>query len=139
MSDLRYFRVHTNENAYATQRPRGLFVAIGKLVDSKTMDELEIEEYWKNRTWFEANLPVPPFYEAGNPEKAITWFKDTPAGREMYEKMDFYRRMAEKYRIELWVTTAQVVPGRVIYEDGYQIAVVDSRHGGDGFETTNLA
>jgi hypothetical protein len=135
---MRYFRVHTNENAFTTQLPRGLFVAVGRLVDSKTMNDPEIEEYRKNRAWFEANLPVPRFYASGNSEKAVTWFKDTTEGHAMYDKMGFYRRMAEKYGIELWITTALETPGRVIYEDDYQIAVVDSRHSGEGFETTPL-
>ena len=45
---MKYYRVHTADIAYLTQQPRGIFTAIGKLVDSKTMNEEEIKEYWKN-------------------------------------------------------------------------------------------
>lgn len=58
---MTYFRVHTKDIAYITQQPRGIFTAVGKLVDAKTMTEEEIAEYWKNREYFERVLPVPPF------------------------------------------------------------------------------
>lgn len=138
MAEDRYFRVHTQDIAWATQRPRGLFVAVGKLVQAGTMTEAEVAEYWETRRWFEAHLPVPPFYAAGNPEKAITWFRDTPQGREMFAKMGFYRRMAHQYRIDLWVTTTTGAPGRIVYEDDWQVAVVESGHAGLGFATTPL-
>ncbi len=34
---MTYFRVHTKDIAYITQQPRGLFTAIGKLVEAKTL------------------------------------------------------------------------------------------------------
>lgn len=122
---MKYYRVHTKDIAYITQQPRGIFTAIGKLVDSKTMNEDEIKEYWKNREYFEKVLPVPPFYEGGNQEKAITWFKDTPQGNDIYLQMTFYRAMAKKYGLDLFISECDFVPGKIIYEDDFQIAVVD--------------
>lgn len=120
---MKYYRIHTKDIAYLTQQPRGIFTAIGKLVDSKTMTEEEIKEYWKNREYFEKVLPVPPYYENGNPDKAITWFKDTPLGNEIYKQMSFYREMARKYNLELFRSECDFVPGEIIYEDDFQIAV----------------
>lgn len=94
---MRYYRIHTADIAYITQQPRGIFTAIGKLVDVGILSEEENAEYWKNRAYFEKVLPVPPFYEEGNPDKAITWFKDTPEGNQIYSEMTFYREMARKY------------------------------------------
>ncbi len=73
----KYYRVHTADIAWITQQPRGIFTAIGKLVEAKTLTEEETAEYWKNREYFERVLPVPPFYEQGNPDHATTWFKNT--------------------------------------------------------------
>lgn len=120
---MKYYRIHTKDIAYLTQQPRGIFTAIGKLVDSKTMNEEEIQEYWKNRKYFERVLPVPPYYEKGNPDKAITWFKDTPEGNDIYNQMTFYREMAKKYNIELFKSECDFIPGEIIYEDEFQIAV----------------
>ena len=122
---MMFFRVHTEDVAYLTRQPRGLFTAIGKLVDAKTLSEAEEKEYWNNRAYFEEVLPVPPFYEAGNPDRAVTWFKDTEEGRRIFHEMSFYRRMAEKYGKKLFLSSCDVPPGTVIYEDEYQIAVKD--------------
>ena len=92
---MRYYRIHTADIAYITQQPRGIFTAIGKLVDAGILSEEETEEYWKNRAYFEKVLPVPPFYEEGNPDKAITWFKDTPEGNQIYSEMTFTGRWQE--------------------------------------------
>lgn len=135
---MKYFRIHTKDIAFATKLPRGLFVSVWKLVERGVMCESEVHEYWENRSWFEKNLPVPSFYEKGNPEKAITWFKENSSGFGMLEKMEFYKRMAEKYGIEIFLTKSEVVPGKLIYEDEYQIAVVDGFHTGNGLRTTKL-
>ena len=75
---MKYYRVHTMDIAWITQQPRGIFTAIGKLVDAGTLTEQETAEYWKNREYFEKVLPVPPFYEQGNPDGAIRSFDETP-------------------------------------------------------------
>lgn len=120
---MKYFRIHTGDIAYATQQPRGIFTAVFKLVDAGVMTEAEVSEYWKNREYFEKVLPVPPFYDKGNPDKAVTWFKDNESGRRIYEEMSFYRGMAEKYGLALYRSECSELPGEVIYEDDFQIAV----------------
>lgn len=69
-------------------------------------------------------LPVSPYYEKGNPDGAVTWFKDTEQGNDIYRQMDFYRKMLKKYGVKFYKSSAQRIPGRVIYEDDFQIAVV---------------
>lgn len=120
---MKYFRVHTADMAYMTKQPRGLFAAISKLVDAKTLSEEETAEYWKNREYFEKVLPVPPFYDQGNPDGAITWFKDTAEGNRIWEELGFYRNIAEKYSLQLYISECTVIPGEVIYEDAFQVAV----------------
>lgn len=120
---MTYFRVHSADIAYKTQQPRGLFVAIWYLVDAKKLTEEETAEYWKNREYFEKVLPVPPFYKNGNPDHAVTWFKDTPQGNDIFRQMTFYRQMAKKYGVKLFISKCKELPGEVIYEDDFQIAV----------------
>ncbi len=120
---MKYFRVHTEDIAYLTKQPRGLFTAIWKLVDAKILSEEEEKEYWKNRAYFEKVLPVPPFYENGNPDGAVTWFKGTADGNRIFHEMSFYRRMAEKYGKKLFQSECDEVPGKVIYEDEFQVAI----------------
>ena len=120
---MKYYRVHTADIAYYTGQPRGIFVAIWKLVEEKILTEAETKEYWKNREYFEKILPVPPYYAKGNPEKAITWFKDTSEGNKIYNQMNFYREMAKKYNVDLYKSECDFVPGEIVYEDEFQIAV----------------
>ena len=119
--------IHTADIVYITQQPRGIFTAIGKLVDAGILSEEETAEYWKNRAYFEKVLPVPPFYEEGNPDKAITWFKDTPEGNQIYSEMTFYREMARKYGTQLYMSECDEIPGEIIYEDDFQIAIKNQR------------
>ena len=58
---MRYYRIHTADIAYITQQPRGIFTAIGKLVDAGILSEEETAEYWKNRAYFEKVLRCLPF------------------------------------------------------------------------------
>ena len=120
---MRYYRIHTADIAYMTKRPRGIFTTVGKLVDSKTLTEDEEKEYWRNREYFEEVLPVPPFYQDNNPDGAITWFKDTPEGDGIWRQMTFYREMCSKYNVKLYISECEEIPGEVIYEDKFQIAV----------------
>ena len=120
---MRYYRIHTADIAYMTKRPRGIFTTVGKLVDGKILTEDEEKEYWRNREYFEKVLPVPPFYQDNNPEGAITWFKDTPEGDDIWRQMTFYREMCNKYSVKLYISECEEIPGELIYEDKFQIAV----------------
>ena len=124
---MKYYRVHSEDIAYLTQQPRGIFTAIYKLVEAKILSEDEEKEYWRNREYFEKELPVPPFYENGNPQNAITWFKDTVDGNRIYQEMEFYRNMASKYGLKLLMIECEEIPGDIIYEDDYQIAVINQK------------
>ena len=84
---------------------------MGKLVDGKILTEDEEKEYWRNREYFEEVLPVPPFYQDNNPEGAITWFKDTPEGDDIWRQMTFYRDMCSKYNVKLYISECEEIPG----------------------------
>lgn len=126
---MNYFRIHTSDIAWLTKKPRGIFTTVGKLVEAKILTEEETAEYWKQRAYFEKVLPVPPFYEQGNPDHAVTWFKDTPQGQDIWNQLIFYRQMCSKYRIKLYKSECSTLPGQVIYEDEFQIAVINETDG----------
>ncbi len=37
---MKYFRVHMKDCAYITKQPRGIFTSVGKLVDSKILNQI---------------------------------------------------------------------------------------------------
>ena len=120
---MKYYRVHTADIAWMTKQPRGIFAAIGKLIDSGVITEEETAEYWRNRKYFEEVLPLPPYYADGNPDGAVTWFKDTEQGNDIWRQMTFYREMGAKYGVTFYVSESEEIPGEVVYEDDFQIAV----------------
>lgn len=49
---MEYFRIHTSDVAYMTQQPRGLFTAVGKLVDAKILNNNAGNEMYKKMTFY---------------------------------------------------------------------------------------
>ena len=119
----KYYRVHTADVAWLTKQPRGIFTAVWKLIEAGVTTEEETAEYWRNRKYFEEALPLPPYYEQGNPDGAVTWFKDTEKGNEIWQQMTFYRDMGDKYDVQFYISECIDIPGEVVYEDEFQIAV----------------
>lgn len=48
-------------------------------------------------------------------------------GNRIYQEMEFYRNMASKYGLKLLMTECEEIPGDIIYEDDYQIAVINQK------------
>lgn len=94
-----FYRYHSSAINRRTNEPEGLFVAVWRLIDRKLVTAAEERQYWRNRKWFDENLPIPPFYGDGNPEGAITWYKDTREGNLMSRRMTFYFGLAKKYGV----------------------------------------
>ena len=124
---MKYYRVHMKDIAYKKGQPRGIFTAVWKLVEAGIMNNEEVKTYWKNKAYFEEVLPVPPFYDQGNPDGAVTWFKDNEKGNDIYNQMTFYREMAKKYDVQLYRSECNEIPGEIIYEYDFQIAVKNER------------
>ena len=72
-------------------------------------------------------LPVPPFYDQGNPDHATTWFKNGEEGNNIWKQMTFYRDMCKKYGVRLYLTETDEMPGELVYEDDFQIAIKDTK------------
>lgn len=120
---MTYIRFQSGEISPYTGRNYGLFVAVWHLVRDKRVTEDEEAEYWRQREWFEENLPIPPFYAEGNPQRAVTWFKSEALTDEMKTRLAFYLSLGSRYGITFEEETADSLT-EMIYEDIYQIAVI---------------
>ena len=84
-------------------------------------DKLETEIY----NWFKKNLSVPHVQSSSSNHyakpKAISWFKDS--AKDHIEKMRQYAQILEShdYPIKQLLTDR---PGKVLYEDEFQIAAI---------------
>lgn len=124
MINQKYVRIQVRYKG-KTGKPVGIFVATDHVVSSRyhpfnATDE-EKKLYRKIEYWFNENLPNPPFYEEGNPNKYITWFK-VKKSQQFIEKLMPFMNILEKYKVPYDFVYTNFV-GKIVYEDEYQVAV----------------
>lgn len=119
---MQYFRIHATYTGL-TGKPVGIFGACHHLKRAGRLTPEEAKLFEETDDWYLEHLPEPPFYKDGNPQKAITWFKDTPAVHELAAKLDPLIALLRKYEVEYAVSRTSD-PGIVIYEDEFQVATI---------------
>jgi hypothetical protein len=120
----KFVRIQGRDIAYRTGKPVGIFAAVYRLQRDGLLNEEEQSVYNEiDKVWFQDNLPNPPFYNDDNPGKPITWFK-TAMTAHMLDKLAPLMDMLDKYDVPYDVVYTDC-PGRIVYEDEYQVAVYD--------------
>jgi len=108
-----------------TGKPVGIFGACHHVANSTYIKYNATDEekilFTNIDNWFNENLPNPPFYDEGNPQKYITWFK-TKTAKHMIEKLIPLMELLEKYKVEYDIVFTNFV-GKIVYEDDFQVAV----------------
>lgn len=119
---LKYVRIQGRKTAYMKGKPVGIFAAVWRLEQTGVLTDDEKAIYHEiDGVWFQENLPNPPFYDDDEPGKPITWFKTSTSGL-IIEKLQPLMDMLEKYSLSYDVVYTNF-PGRIAYEDEWQIAV----------------
>ncbi|OHD55850.1 MAG: hypothetical protein A2Y33_14560 [Spirochaetes bacterium GWF1_51_8] len=121
MKEMKYLRIQVRYSG-KTGKPVGIFGAVHHLMTAGALNPEEIKLFQEIEAWFEEYLPNPPFYNDGNPDKAITYFKNNKT-LHMLEKLIPLLKILEKYEVPYDVVYTNF-PGRVIYEDDFQVAVI---------------
>ena len=120
---MKYFRFCADYPSPHTDQPYGIFIAVWHLIRDKKVSKEDESIYWITRKWFEENLPIPPYHENGNPDKAITWFKETAMESHVVKELRIYKDIARKYGTNITLISSES-PGQIIYEDDYQVATI---------------
>lgn len=125
MKKFKYMRIQGREIAYRTQKPVGVFILNWRRIRDGVYSKEDAELYDRTHKWFLENLPEPPFYgkDNENPEGAVTWFK-TENSDAMLEHIEPLLGLLEKYGIPYDVVYTNT-PGKIIYEDDFQVGVID--------------
>lgn len=121
----KYMRIQGHEFSYITGKPTGVFSLCHRRVNSRVFSNDDIQLFLRTDQWFKDNLVEPPFYAQGNPDKAITYFK-TDSFEPMREKAEVLTGLLDKYKVPYDIVYTDYV-GRIIYEDEYQVAVIDDK------------
>jgi hypothetical protein len=123
----KYLRIQVRYTG-KTGQPVGIFGACHHTVNNTyhnfNASQEDKQLFEKTEEWFEKNLPNPPCYENGNPQKCITWFK-TDTTNYMVEQLQPLMGILNKYNVPHDVIFSDFV-GKIIYEDEFQVAVVPS-------------
>lgn len=75
--------------------------------------------------WFNANLPCPPFSSSNWPEEAVSWFRDD--ADEPIRRMWEIAHLLKEHGVPVRMLRSEN-PGKVLYEDSYQIVVEEWKH-----------
>jgi hypothetical protein len=113
-------------NRQAKREETGIFRAADYVRDFSAIGAAEKKNLQKLIEWFDENLPVPEFYDdpAKRSEEQHTyfWFKDD--AREFLDRMNALTAILEENGIKVERLTAAETPGKLIFEDECQIAIV---------------
>ena len=121
----KYMRIQGREHAYRTGKPVGVFILNWRRVRDGVYSDEDCKLYEQTENWFKQHLPEPPFYgdNNDNPQGAITYFK-TDKYDEMRDKAEILMSLLDKYKIPYDIVFTDHI-GKIIYEDDYQVAVID--------------
>jgi hypothetical protein len=103
----------------------GLIAEARLLRDRGHLEPYEAERLEIIYEWFNSNLPCPPFSTSNWSRDAVTWFKDSAKDsikqmRELSLLLQSHGRLVRTLRSEN--------PGKVLYEDEFQIVVEEWKH-----------
>lgn len=120
-----YLRFHGNYSSPKTKQPYGIFVVIYHLYRDGKLSESDSTLYLDTKEWFEQNLPNPPYYDYNNSVNAVTWFKNVDKVNDMLIRLEPFLKIAERYKVEIIKSVSKELPGVLIYEDEYQVGIVN--------------
>ena len=117
---VKYFNRQTN------REETGIFRAADYARDFSAIGAAEKENLQKLIEWFDENLPVPEFYDAParRSEDRHTYFRFKDSAAEFLDKMNALAAILKENGIKAQRLTAAGIPGKLIFEDECQIAVV---------------
>ena len=102
----------------------GIITEARLLRDKGNLDQYQVSWLEETYAWLNANLPVPPFSEGRWPKDAVTWFKDDAGEsvKKMWEIVSLLKENGVPVRL-----LRSANPGKVLYEDSYQVVVEEWR------------
>lgn len=113
-------------NRQTEREETGIFRAADYVRDFSEIDETKKEKLQKLIGWFDENLPVPDFYDdpTKRTEERHTYFWFKTDADEFLDRMNSLTAILQIYGVKVERLFAEKVPGKLIFEDYCQIAIV---------------
>ncbi|MEV7867236.1 hypothetical protein AB0P17_14300 [Streptomyces sp. NPDC088124] len=112
--------------------PRGHFPGVFALANGLARSGALTEEQWRfwraGNDWYDANYPDPSTVDplVYDPERhpgAVAWFKPSPEAEPLIARLAGYLELLTAHGVG-WQEMRSTDPGRVVYEDVYQVVTV---------------
>lgn len=120
MMEFKYIRIQGQELAENTMYPKGIFSMCWQMIQNDVMDQEDADLYKEIDGWFAENLPWPD--PCKRQEKVVCFFK-TENSNEMMKMIRPALWLLEQYHHPFYVVYTNNLPGEIVYEDKYQVAV----------------
>lgn len=104
----------------------GILVAGYDLLEDADLERYEWRWLRECLSWFEMELPVPPYQRHSWSERASCWFHDS--ARDMIRRARDIAAILELHQQPVRMLRTRT-PGAILYEDSYQIVAVSRRYG----------
>ena len=119
-SRFKYVRIQGRELYENTMYAAGVFSMCWDLVRKDVMDSEDAGLFEEIDDWFARKLPFPP--QCKNQEKVVCFFK-TENSDEMLKMIYPALWLLDRYNHPYYVVYTNSLPGKIVYEDEYQVAV----------------
>lgn len=129
MLSLKYVRLQGRETSYVTKKPVGIWTLCWRRIKNGVFSEEDKNKFIEADNWFVENLPYPPFYGENNNDPnankdgAICYFR-TQYANKIWGRIEFVFELLDKYQTPYDIVYTNY-PGKIIYEDDFQVAVID--------------
>lgn len=107
-----------------TKKNVGILVAAHTLRDDGDISVEQHRELRLHLEWFNKNLHIPPIYDDLKNRRALSWFK--ASAEKPIQRMWQLKTILDQHgcHVDVLKTTN---PGRVVYEDGWQVVAIPAR------------
>ena len=117
--NYKYLRIQGLELASQTNYAKGVFSLCWNLVQKNLMEEEDADLYREIDSWIAEALPYPP--QCNNRERVVCFFK-TENVKEMLRRIRPALWLLDRYEVPYFMVLTNT-PGKIIYEDEYQVVV----------------
>jgi hypothetical protein len=124
LTDLMFIRFVVGNDAEHHRSLTGIITEARMLRDKGALNQDQVSWLEEVYAWFNATLPVPPFSFSAWPRDAVTWFRDD-AG-EAIKKMWEIASLLKEHGVPVRMLRS-ANPGKILYQDPYQIVVEEWR------------
>lgn len=121
----KYVRIQGREISYRTGKPKGIFAMCWRMLYDGVFSTEDAQKFKTVEIWFKENLPEPNLYENDNPLGVITYFK-MESTKDMLENLNPLCDLLDQYNHAYDIVYTDYV-GSILYEDEYQVAVIDRK------------